>query len=47
MDLTETCPTEMIELWTREIEEAEAERQSDVTSMDYMNVNVDKRGWLA
>ena len=44
--LTESCPQHLRPIWTREIEEAEAERQYDVTSMDYMNPKVEKRNFL-
>jgi len=40
--LTDACSPELIALWTREIEHAEAARQQNVKSMDYMNARVDK-----
>ena len=42
-DFTELCPQHLIPVWTREIEYAEAMRQEDVKSMDYMNPKVEKR----
>lgn len=44
--LTESCPQDLVPIWTREIEAAEAERQFNVTSMDYMNPKVEKRNFL-
>ena len=41
--LTESCPAELIEEWTHKIEMAEANRQEDVTTMDYMKSMVQKR----
>jgi len=41
--LTESSPQHLLPVWTRDIEKAEASRQEDVTSMDYMNLNVEKR----
>ncbi len=40
--LTDACSPELIALWTHEIEHAEAARQQNVKSMDYMNARVDK-----
>ncbi len=40
--LTDACSPELIALWTREIGHAEAARQQNVKSMDYMNARVDK-----
>ena len=41
-DFTESCPQHLIPVWTRDIENAEAMRQEDVKSMDYMNPKVEK-----
>lgn len=41
--LTEYCPRDLLPIWKRDIEQAEAGRQLDVTKMDYMNLKVDKR----
>ena len=41
--ITESCPQELLPVWTRDIEHAEARRQEDVKSMDYMNPRVEKR----
>ena len=41
--LTESCPPERIQEWTEKIEMAEANRQEDVTSMDYMKSIIQKR----
>ena len=41
--ITESCPQELLPVWTRDIEYAEAGRQGDVKSMDYMNSSVAKR----
>jgi len=35
--LTESCPPDLIPVWTHAIEEVEANRQENVSSMDYMN----------
>ena len=40
--LTESCPQDLLPVWTHDIERAEAERQNNVTSMDYMNPKVEK-----
>jgi len=44
--LTESCPQDLLPIWTEQIKTAEATRQVDVTSMDYMNPQVEKRGCL-
>jgi len=41
--LTESCPPELIQEWTQKIQMAEANRQEDVTSMDYMKSIIQKR----
>jgi len=41
--ITESCPKDLLPVWTRDIEHAEARRQADVKSMDYMNSTVKKR----
>jgi regulatory protein YycI of two-component signal transduction system YycFG len=42
-DITQSSPQHLIPVWTCDIEHAEATRQENVKSMDYMNPKIEKR----
>ena len=44
-DITQSSPQDLIAVWTRDIEHAEATRQDNVTNMDYMNPKIEKRAY--